>query len=103
MFDPQTLPFYDHYKQELKGSQKSKARKLNQLGKIKRTGLKGFWKVFPIEGYNSREYTVSYDIHDQRFKCNCQYYQSKGKPCSHIYAVLMFEGVIEEENKESKE
>jgi len=86
------LPYYDHELMELRGSQISKARKLNQLGKVRKIDSYT-WLVLPIEGYNTRTYTIVYD--GEKLNCNCQYNATKGKTCSHILAVLFYEGKVD--------
>jgi len=90
--DDNELPYYDHIKGELKGSQKAKAKKFVQLGLVEQVS-DCVWKIHPIEGYNKRTYTVYRD--GDVWSCNCQYNRTKGKVCSHILAVWLFEGLIE--------
>ena len=85
------LPYYDHIKGELKGSQIRKAKKLVKLELI-RPKKDDIWDVLPIEGYNTRTYTVSRS--GDGWCCNCQYNRTKGKICSHILAVWLYEGFI---------
>jgi len=87
------LPYYDHIAKEVKGSQISKAKKLLKLGNVKR--VEGGWEILPISGYNKRTYTVV--VIGDKYTCNCQYNATKGLTCSHILAVLMYEGIIEYE------
>ena len=92
--EDEDLPFYDHLAKELKGSQKSKARKLVKLGKVVRIGYDA-WQILPIEGYNKRTYVV--ERNGKHWSCNCQYNVTKGKICSHILAVWMAEGWLKED------
>lgn len=90
--DDEELPHYDHVSGDLKGSQKSKARKFVRLGKVVRLTADA-WQVQPIEGYNTRAYII--ERNGEYWSCNCQYNSTKGKICSHILAVWLFQEWIE--------
>ena len=90
--EEEELPYYDHVKGELKGTQIAKARKFVSLGLVEPVD-EDTWFVHPIEGYNKRTYTVVRD--GDEWSCNCQYNRTKGKICSHILAVWIFENLIE--------
>ena len=81
------LPYYDADTMELSGSQKAKAKKLFELGCVQRVS-DTMWKVLPIKNYNSTTYSV-WRHQSGSLMCSCQFFQSAGKPCSHIMAVLL--------------
>ena len=76
--------FYDHETGKLCGRQGQKARLLVQLGKV-RSIMPDTYEIYPIEGYNSRKYTVEFD--GTAYKCNCQFSRNGERSCSHIMAV----------------
>jgi hypothetical protein len=78
------VQFYDHITKTLKKSQKEKSNKFVKMDLIKPIA-ENIFHVEPIKGYNVRIYTV--DMNNRT--CNCQY-GSKGKPCSHLFAVIQF-------------
>ncbi len=83
------LPHYDHIKGKLSGSQITKARKFVTLGKVVKLS-NDRWFVSFIPGYNTRMYIINKS--DDDFTCNCQYNKTKNLTCSHIMAVMIFEG-----------
>ena len=83
------LPYYDSIRGELSGSQMSKARKFVELDKIAKLS-RDRWFVSFIPGYNTSMYLVTCCLGD--YFCNCQYNRTKHKTCSHIMAVMLYEG-----------
>jgi uncharacterized Zn finger protein len=75
-----------------------------------RTKRKGFWlfkqgKVrkdvetnkrvyFIVSG--DKEHSVIFDKNKKSYTCDCEYFSLKLKDCSHIYAVKLFLGVVDE-------
>ena len=54
-----------------------------------------YWIIEPMAGYNVTTYTAWYYVDNDTVvcACNCQYCKSKGRMCSHILAVLVFNKV----------
>lgn len=63
--------------------QETKARKLIKENCIIKAS-KTQWIIKPIKEYNKTTYKVEYL---NGFTCNCQYFATTGKECSHIKAV----------------
>jgi len=81
------LCYYDHLREEIVGSMISKARRFNKE-KCVIEFKPGIYEILPIEGYNTRTYTVEYD--GDCSTCNCQHYVKNGTACSHIAAVALY-------------
>ena len=86
------IQYYDHLLKELKHSQEYKIQKFLDHDCVVFVGNNTF-EVRPIEGYNTRTYTVNMGGNEPT--CNCQYCvmeRKKGRSgiCSHIGAVLMY-------------
>ena len=80
--------YWDVIKEELVGSQKSKALKFNRLKLIKSNG-DGSFSCLPILGYNRTTYHLSKG--DDGWDCNCQYKnKNPDKECSHTIALALF-------------
>ena len=76
----------------LTGSMKSKVRRFIRDGLVERAGP-GMWYVHPIPGHTHLTHTVQQE--GEGLTCTCQRWRSKGLTCTHIIAVLVFEGRAE--------
>lgn len=86
------LVHYDPSREELTGSQKDKAEKFISLDLVERVTDFDFF-IKPIKGYNKTTYQVKVVktvLGGVAFRCNCQFYHTTEKTCSHIMAVKMF-------------
>jgi len=109
---PHNVFYYSHYTKEVTGSVKTKARNFLDKGLVEWDAATKQFYVNPVEGYNTRRYSIS--NRNGGFECNCQGCQTKIKngkynpstddipACSHILAVLMFLQ-IEEHNDLNKQ
>ncbi len=77
----------------LTGNMRSKVRRFVRDGLVERAG-KGKWYVHPIPGHTHLTHTVERGD-DGGLTCTCQRWRTKGLTCTHIYAVLVFEGKME--------
>lgn len=79
---------WDAESKTLLGSQKTKARRFNQLKLIQYEG-QGKFVCKPIRGYNSTTYTMQKD-QAGNWVCNCQWsVKNDGASCSHIQALWL--------------
>ena len=97
----EVIQYYDHYEEQLKKSQKSKAKKFVDHDCIKYNKDGQTFICEPIIGYNTRTYQMTKKLNGQ-FRCNCQFITTQEKkinaglqseddlkPCSHICALIM--------------
>ena len=83
----ETIQHYDHLTQKLTQPFNKKAQKLIELGNITKV-TDGLYSCAPIPGYNTRTYAIRESMGETR--CNCQAGR-KGRECSHIQAVRMWQ------------
>jgi hypothetical protein len=95
------MPFYSHHAQELEGSTGEKIRRLVEEQRIEYSSEDKCFYIHPIEGYNTRTYTVKADK-EFGHRCNCQGFVTRErkfreapetqKPpgCSHVAAVYEY-------------
>ena len=81
---PHNIQYFCHHTQEFEHTQVEKAKKFLEHNCLEYTG-EGFFICKPIEGYNTRTYTLRKDK-DGEFQCNCQFGR-KGDGCSHRLAL----------------
>ncbi|MFH8080449.1 MAG: hypothetical protein QXO84_01045 [Candidatus Aenigmatarchaeota archaeon] len=48
--------------------------------------------------YSDKEHSVIFDKTRNQFLCDCEYFSLKLTECSHIYAVKLFLGVVDEKD-----
>jgi len=86
------VQYYDHVRGELKHSQEYKAKKFLAHDCIQYDYDNKVFQCLPIEGYNTRTYTL--ERIEGRYQCNCQGYAKAKKDtgmgfCSHVWALLL--------------
>lgn len=89
--DKHEVQYYDHYLKTLKHTQKHKAKKFLKHNCIKYIGHSTF-VCNPIEGYNTRSYTLKRV--NNKWTCNCQFFvrmslRGEDPICSHIMALFL--------------
>lgn len=85
----ETIQHYDHILQKLTQTAKHKAKKLLEYNCLKRVSDLE-WKCDPIPGYNTRTYTIKRLFVWDKYKCNCQGFNTYGK-CVHTETVAALE------------
>ena len=77
------VQYWCHHTQEFARTQVSKAKKFIEHGCYEYTG-DGFFRCGPIEGYNTRAYTIRKEKGTNKFNCNCQKGREGSNMCSHV-------------------
>ncbi len=82
---PQNIQYFSHHTGQFEQSQVNKAKKFVEHNCLDYLG-DNLFQCGPIIGYNKRTYTLKKGP-DGEFSCNCQFFVTKGKMCSHILAL----------------
>lgn len=85
--EPNDTCYWDVIKEELVGSQRSKALKFNRL-KLVQPNFDGTFTINHLEGYNKTDYRVVKEF--DGWHCPCQFHVKEEKDCSHIIALALF-------------
>lgn len=88
----ESVQYYSHHAQELKQTQQNKINKFLEFDCIAYDNIDKVFYCKPIEGYNTRTYTLHNKTIDKSFCCNCQGFMTSLKKtgkgsCSHVGAL----------------